>query len=130
MPDNDLLARLDAPSAEAWRPEKEGETLIGEVVAVSERTTEYGTYPIVTVRRDDNGLIVAFHAMGTVAKNRVEEHQPRPRGRIAIRFDGERKSKTGATYKAWAMAYDPPAGVAERLAATPVKVELEEEEPF
>ena len=33
--------RLDAEFAPAWRPEP-GEKLIGEVVALSERTGEYG----------------------------------------------------------------------------------------
>src|SRR5580765_3085478 len=97
---DDLLARLDAPSAEAWIPEAEGDTLVGRVVARSSRDAGYGPYPILTVRTDA-GETWAFHATGTVLEGKVEELDPRPGGRLAVRFDGTKTSKSGSAYKAW-----------------------------
>ena len=42
---SNLLDALDAPMAEAWMSE-EGDKIVGKVVALSDRTTEYGTYII------------------------------------------------------------------------------------
>jgi hypothetical protein len=115
---DDLLARLDAPSAEAWIPEHPGDLLVGVVVARSSRDAGYGPYPIVTVRPErvtvagaerSTDQPLAWHAMSTVASAKVDELAARAGGRIAVRFDGERTSRAGATYKVWSLAYDPPA---------------------
>jgi hypothetical protein len=115
---DDLLARLDAPSAEAWIPERPGDLLVGAVVARSSRDAGYGAYPIITVHPERvtvNGVAgptaqpLAWHAMGTVAESKVTELAVRAGGRIAVRFDGERTSRQGSNYKVWSVAYDPPA---------------------
>jgi hypothetical protein len=115
---DDLLARLDAPSAEAWIPERPGDLLVGSVVTRSSRDAGYGPYPIVTVRPErvtvagaaaSTAQPLAWHAMGTVASAKVDELAVQAGGQIAVRFDGERTSRAGATYKVWSVAYDPPA---------------------
>ena len=66
MTTRSLSDRLDS-YAEAWRP-KPGDKLIGVVVDLDERDSEYDDppYPIVTVETDD-GEELAFHAYHTVA---------------------------------------------------------------
>lgn len=91
--------RLDS-TAEAWKP-KAGEKLIGAVVDVDSRTTEYGTYPIVTLRTD-TGDELAFHAYHTVAKNEFAKRQPRLGERIGIKYIG--KSDKG--YEAYRIVFE------------------------
>jgi hypothetical protein len=125
---DDLLARLDAPSAEAWLPERTGDLLVGVIAARSSRDAGYGPYPILTVRPERVTVAgvdqatdrpLAWHAMGTVAEGKVAELDPRPGGRIAVRYDGERTSKGGSTYKSWSVAYDPPAPGADLTTRLP-----------
>jgi hypothetical protein len=47
-----LLERLNNDYAPGWKP-KPGDSIVGEVVGLSERTSDYQTYGIVTVRQDD-----------------------------------------------------------------------------
>jgi len=133
---DDLLARLDAPRAEAWRPERAGDLLVGRVLALSHRDAGYGDYPIVTVQ-PERAIVagapvavdepLAVHGIGTVLAGQLDELGVRPGGRIAVRYDGERTSRNGQTYKAWSTAYDPPApgqDLLDRLPAQPI------DEPF
>jgi hypothetical protein len=79
--------RLEADFAPAWRPER-GEKLVGEVVAISERTGGYGSYPIVTLRRDDGGE-VAIHAFHQVLAARLAEVQPKVGEHLGVKYEGE-----------------------------------------
>jgi hypothetical protein len=74
--------------AEAWRPEP-GDALIGEVVDLDERDSEYGDvpYPIVTVLTDD-GNEVAFHGFHTIARRELAKKQPQVGERIGIKYIG------------------------------------------
>jgi hypothetical protein len=98
MPDaQSLKEKLDAEPerAEAWRP-TDGQELIGTVVALNERTTEQGTYPIVTVKPDGEEPALAFHAFHKVAKDQLAEQRPRVGDGIGIRYLGE---VDGASFK-------------------------------
>mgnify|MGYP000157906185 CR=1 len=81
----DLNESLDIDFAPAWIA-NEFDKLIGVVVDKSSRTTEYGEYPILTVKitqtptpvrlKDGEakaGDVVAWHAMGTIAMSRANE---------------------------------------------------------
>ncbi len=78
--------RLDS-TAEAWRP-KPGERVIGTVVDVDARTTEFGTYPIV-VLLTDNGDEVAVHGFHSVVKNELAKRPPQLGERLGIKYLGK-----------------------------------------
>ncbi len=73
--------------AEAWKPSK-GDKLIGVVIDIDMRESDYGEpYPIVTVERDD-GTEVAFHGFHTVARRELKKKQPQVGDRIGIGYHG------------------------------------------
>ena len=102
--------RLDAAYAPAWRPDVD-DKLSGEVVALSERDGGYGNYPIVTLRRDDNGEELAVHAMHQVLSSQLAELRPKVGDRIAIRYLGKiaNKASTGS-YHGYRCVSDAAAG--------------------
>lgn len=77
--------RLDT-IPEAWKP-KAGDKLIGVIVELEERTSEYGSYPSVTVMSDD-GRERVFHAFHTVAKEELGRRKPKLGDRIGIAYFG------------------------------------------
>jgi hypothetical protein len=94
-----LEERLEA-NAEAWRPEA-GAMVIGTVVDVDSRTTEFGTYPIVTLRTEA-GDEVAVHGFHTVLKNEFSKRPPRPGERLGVKYLG--KSPKG--YESYRLAWE------------------------
>jgi hypothetical protein len=74
--------------AEAWKPSP-GDRLIGAVVDVDLRSSDYGDpYPVVTVGRDD-GSEVAFHGFHTVARRELAKTRPQIGGQIGIAYFGK-----------------------------------------
>ena len=94
-----LQDRLDS-SAEAWKPNVD-DSVIGTVLAVDERTTEFGTYPIVTLMTDD-GDEVAVHAFHTVLKSEFARRPPVDGERLGIKYLG--KSPKG--YEAYRVVWE------------------------
>ena len=127
-----LLDALDAPSAEAWVPEKAGDVIVGRVIGTSHYDAGYGDYPIFTVKveqatvggKKSTNDLFAVHCLGMVLPDLMEAKGVRVGGRVAVRFDGEKESKKGNTYKAWSVAFEPPKPGDDLVAA------LEDEEPF
>ena len=93
-----LEDRLDT-FAEAWRP-KAGDKLIGTVVDLDERESEYDEepYPIVPVRTDD-GQELAFHGFDTVARNELAKQRPRVSERIGIAYHGVPEGRKYEAYR-------------------------------
>lgn len=85
-----LEDRLDS-YAEAWRP-KAGEKIVGEVIDVDSRTTEYGTYPIVTLRTDE-GTELAIHGFHTVLKSEFSKARPEVGDRIGVKYLGKHEPR-------------------------------------
>ncbi len=82
-----LEDRLDT-FAEAWKP-KPGDKLVGTVVDVDLRDSDYGDpYPIVTVERED-GTEAAFHGFHTVARRELAKKRPQVGDRIGIGYHGK-----------------------------------------
>jgi hypothetical protein len=98
-PARTLEDRLDA-NAEAWRPQP-GDKLIGAVVDLGSRTTEYGTYAIVTLRTEA-GDEVAVHAFHAVLAREFQKRPPRLGERLGIKYLG--KSEKG--YEAYTIAWE------------------------
>lgn len=80
---------------EGWRPENEGDELIGKVLRYNMRKTDdYEPYPVVTVEQE-GGDRKAFHAFHTVAKTAIEDlGGVGPGDEIAIRYLGKAEGKT------------------------------------
>jgi hypothetical protein len=78
-----LYARIQG--AKAWRPtpdRAEAEALTGTVVAITTRTSEYDTYPVVVV--DTGAEFLAFHAFHTLALDQLKTLKPTPGESITI----------------------------------------------
>lgn len=108
--------RLDEDHAAAWKPEP-GDELIGKVVDLGQRTTEWGTYPIVTVKPED-GPALAFHAYHTVAKDALAGAYPSIGCEIGIRYFGK---VTGEkfSYQKYKIVVDHPEGWTPPLLVAP-----------
>ena len=81
-----LAERLDT-TAEAWKPEP-GDKIVGEVIDVDSRTTEFGTYPIVTLRTDEWEEL-AIHGFHTVLKREFSKARPEVGDRIGVKYLGK-----------------------------------------
>jgi hypothetical protein len=98
--DRTLADRLDS-DAEAWRPEP-GDRVIGTVIDVDSRTSEFGTYPIVVIETDD-GNEISIHGFHTVLKNEFARRPPQPGERIGVKYLGK-NAKGG--YEAYRVVFD------------------------
>ena len=118
-----LIDALDAPSAEAWIPEAKGDLIVGLIVSEGEWDAGYGPYPILTFEVEQATVdgkpvqahTLAVHCLGTVLANKVKEKGLATGWRAAIRFEGEKESKSidpktkkHNTYKNWTVAGEPP----------------------
>lgn len=81
-----MLEKLLAGDTEAWMAEP-GETLIGTIVDLQDRTSKFGAYPAITVRKDD-GEELTFHAFRSVAKSELAKVRPVVGDRIGILYIG------------------------------------------
>ena len=98
-----------AAESEAWRPQV-GETLIGEVVSIGERNSQFGedVYPLLTVRTDE-GRELHFHAFHTVARQELASQKPQIGDRIGIRYLGKPDGKKYEHYRIVVERAEPPA---------------------
>lgn len=80
--------------AGAWRPEP-GDILKGSIVQLDMGYSEYGNYPIVTVKPDDGGDDVAVHCFHEALRNKLQELKPDVGDSIGIKYFGEVDSKSG-----------------------------------
>ena len=101
--------RLDGGYPEPWKP-KPGDKLVGVVVDLDERDSQYGdsSYPIVTVQPDD-GTETAFHAFHTVARNELAKQRPQIGDRIGIAYHGMPEGKSYESYRIVVEHADPQA---------------------
>jgi hypothetical protein len=92
-----LEDRIDA-FPEPWKPAP-GDKLIGTVVEVGERASDFGgSYPIVTVLADD-GREVTFHAFHTVAKAELARQRPAVGDRLAVKYFGRDEERGYERYR-------------------------------
>jgi hypothetical protein len=96
-PAESLDERLDAEFAPAWSP-RPGEKIVGEVVALSQRTGPFGRYPIVTLR-GPNGGERAVHAFHTVLAEALAEAKPQIGERLGIKYVDRIESDSGGYHK-------------------------------
>lgn len=97
-----LQEQLEGEEPEAWEAE-EGDSLLGEIEAITERTGDWGPYKVVTLL-DADGKPWNVACWDTVCANKVEELDPAVGDMIGFKFLGEKTNKSGsATYKNWSV---------------------------
>ena len=75
---------LSDQTAESWRPEP-GDVLVGELVNIDVRATEYDpACPVLTIRMEDGGLIAVW-AFYTVLRSELQKQDPQVGEWLAIR---------------------------------------------
>lgn len=76
----------------AWRPET-GDKLIGTVVGrYTREESDFGPYEVLEIRTA-SGVVIAWHAFGTVGRNAIARRNPREGDRIGVTKLGEVESK-------------------------------------
>lgn len=136
---------LDKANAPAWKPEP-SDKIVGTIVALDERTNDYGTYPIVTLALDD-GSEVALHAFHSVFSSELARWRPKVGERLGVKYlgkvGGEDRSYHGYRVKVervggggvnWSQYGDPDDELAEptkpQERPTAVRDPIEDEVPF
>jgi hypothetical protein len=90
-----LSERLDS-FPEPWKPTEKGEKLVGRLVEVDLRESDYGEpYPILTVESEVDGKEYAWHAFHTMARNAVKKKQPQPGEKVGIVYGGLGEAEQG-----------------------------------
>ena len=92
----ELQKQINIRSAKGWRPEA-GQSIVGTVVHIGRRESEYGAYPVITLAADgdDPGAIeyVAVNAFHSILKNALFELKPQVGTRLAVTYHGQAESK-------------------------------------
>ena len=96
-----LEEQLEGADPEPWMPEEDGESIFGEIEAISTREGDFGEYIVVTIlTKDDEVWNVA--GFGTVLKGKFEGLTDADIGRkLGIKFIGTKTAKNGKDYKDW-----------------------------
>jgi hypothetical protein len=100
-----LSERLDS-FPEAWRPKNVGEKLIGELIDVDLRESDYGEpYAVLTVLAEEGstqdgemiapGIELTWHAFHAMARNAVRKKQPQVGERVGIVYAGTGAAQPG-----------------------------------
>lgn len=71
---------------------REGDVLEGTVSSITTGTSEYGNYPIITIRQSD-GNERAFHAFHTAARSQLVRLRPSPGDTLGIKYLGRKRAK-------------------------------------
>lgn len=99
---DELLDRLEV-EATPWKP-KAGDSVVGELVSAERRTSDYGSYPMLTMKTD-NGEYVAVHCFHTVLKRELARLRPESGSRLGIKYLG----RNPKGYEHYKVASDKPA---------------------
>lgn len=83
--------------SEGWKPSV-GDEIIGTVADVSERETEFGVYPLVTIEATD-GRLVDVHCFHTVLKKELGRIKPKAGDEIGIKYLGKPEGRSYESYK-------------------------------
>lgn len=88
-----IAQQLEEGFAPAWRPEP-GDKLIGTVTRLSTAQSDYGPYPVLTIRQDD-GENLSVHAFHTALRNQLVRQRPDLGQPIGILYAGLNPGKPG-----------------------------------
>jgi len=105
--------------AEKWHPTEPGEALVGRLESVAERDVSWGTCDVAFVRARAGKLWSVFLSRAVLV-GKFQEKEPRCGQRIAVIYDGTRKSQEGYPYHVYELR------VAEEKAPSVSAAEREE----
>ena len=92
----ELLAQVDQ-DVKGWLP-KDGDKIAGTVVDVTDGTSDYGTYPLLTIQTP-SGKLVGVHCFHQVLRNDIERKIEKGKlaegWNIAIAYKGEGAASEG-----------------------------------
>lgn len=89
--DHDEESKYDYDFAEGWKPEP-GDILEGRITSIDTGTNEYGTYPIVTIERDD-GSSGAVHCFHTALRSQFARLRPQIGMKVGVKYLGKQQAK-------------------------------------
>lgn len=84
----ELTTLMKIQAARAWRPNT-GDMISGAIVAITSRTSEYGTYPVVTLDTGDDTHYTAVHAFHTTLLDGLKQLRPTPGETLTIAYMGK-----------------------------------------
>lgn len=124
--DRDDAFGPDVETAEGWRPNEPGDTVVGTVIEADVGWSDWlndrqgGSYPILTVQQDD-GSLRNVHCFQAVLYRRVMNLRPQIGERIKFVYHGkkDRPDKTAVALFTVRVAGRTRTDVYERLAGTP-----------
>jgi hypothetical protein len=87
----EVKSKYDYDFAEGWKPEP-GDVLEGRITGIDTGTNDYGSYPIVTVQRED-GTSGAVHCFHSTIRGQLARLRPMVGNKIGIKYMGKRKAK-------------------------------------
>jgi hypothetical protein len=108
---------LERPDPVAWKPVKAGDQIVGTLLRVEQRTTQYGPAAamiLVDGECVEHSVYLFFESM----KTQLDRLRPAAGERVAIRYLGEKPSKNPtpgrkATYHDFKVAVDRPVNAVE-----------------
>lgn len=91
------LLKLDPP--QDWKPEEEGDTIMGFVHKITTATRDDYSFPVLELI-DSNGLVWRVRCSSMILKNAITDLKIVPGNIVSITYDGSKKSQSsGRTYK-------------------------------
>jgi hypothetical protein len=105
--------QLGLDYAPAWRPENDGDMILGTITALAMGHSEWGTYPIITVLTS-GGEMFAIHGFHTILKQRLIEIRPMVDEILGVKYLGhilpdDTNSKNVNDYYAYKVLINRPA---------------------
>lgn len=70
---------------------EEGEMVAGTIEQISVRTSDYGTYPVLVLKRNDNSELVTLHAFHQIIQDRLKELKPQKGDMLFVSYAGKRQ---------------------------------------
>lgn len=98
------VSMIDVAMAQAWRPNP-GNTLVGALAHREMRTTEYGTYPVVYIQKEETGELFAIHAFHQTLKDGLKTLAPQRGSFVSITYAGLKESNTRKDSKGDVVSY-------------------------
>jgi len=99
MTQEDMLTQLEQQGAKGWQP-SEGDVVMGVITDIKASLPgEFGIYPIVTVRQDETGELIALHCFHSILRTRLLEKRPVVGERIAVQYQGTVEGKAAKAGK-------------------------------
>jgi len=94
---DNLLELLDAAPDNVWKPEVEGETIMGTIAEMKEhvksRYDKQPPYTVLGIQTDDK--IIYFVGAQTSSRQQLTKLNPQVGDAIAIRYEGETPTSSG-----------------------------------